>query len=62
MPISAKKIIDKINKTSVKKNFTVSLNPAVMEEFKATCRKQAVKFSPVIEELLKGFVASTKRK
>jgi hypothetical protein len=62
MAIDSKKIIERLNKTELKKNYTIALTPSLMESFKGECDRLKVKYSPVLEELIKEFLDSSKPK
>jgi hypothetical protein len=62
MAIDSKKIIERLNKSELKKNYTIALTPSLMEDFKGECDRLEVKYSPVIEELIKEFLESSKKK
>lgn len=62
MPIDAKRIVDKLTKGGSKKTYAISISEDLMEQFKTECEKQGVKYSPVIEELIKEFIDSSKKK
>jgi hypothetical protein len=62
MAIDSKKIVERLNKGELKKNYTLALTPSLMEEFKGECDRLKVKYSPVLEELIKEFLESSKKK
>jgi hypothetical protein len=62
MAIDSKRIVDKISKSEIKKNYSIALTPSLMEDFKGECDRLKVKYSPVIEELIKEFLESSKKK
>lgn len=61
MAIDAKRIMDKATKAS-RKTYTISIEEDLMEAFKATCEARGAKYSSVIEELIKEFLDSSKKK
>lgn len=61
MAIDAKKIMDKATKGS-RKNYTISLDESLMETFKEFCEAKNAKYSSVIEELIKEFLESSKKR
>lgn len=61
MAIDSRKMIERVTRSEVKKNYTIALTPSVMEDFKTECEKKSVKYSPIIEELIKEFLESSKK-
>ena len=61
MAIDAKKIMEKATKAT-RKNYTLSIDAQLMETFKTTCENQGAKYSSVIEELIKEFLESSRKK
>ncbi len=61
MTIDAKKIMDKALKGS-RKTYSVSIDESLMETFKEACEARGAKYSSVIEELIKEFLESSKKK
>lgn len=61
MAIDAKKIMEKATKAS-RKTYTISIDESLMDVFKETCEAQGAKYSSVIEELIKEFLESSKKK
>jgi hypothetical protein len=62
MAIDAKKITEKAAKAGARKVYGLSLDIGLMSEFQAECDKRNVKYSPVIEELIKEFLESAKKR
>lgn len=61
MAIDAKRIIDNALK-GARKTYSVSIDESLMEAFKVTCEARGAKYSSVIEELIKEFLDSSKKK
>jgi hypothetical protein len=62
MSIDAKTILERLSKAENKKKYTLTLTPSLMEAFQTECEKQGYGYSPVIEELIKEFLESSKKK
>ena len=62
MATDSRKIINRVAKAELKKRYTITLTPSLMESFQDECKKQGVSYSPVLEELIKEFLDSAKKK
>ena len=61
MAIDSKRIMEKALKGS-RKTYSLSIDESLMESFKDHCELQGAKYSSVIEELIKEFLDSSKKK
>ncbi len=60
--MNAKEIVQKLKnreKKDKKGNITFRLRTSVIEQFKATCKKQGVPLGLVIEELMQRFIEAS---
>ena len=62
MPVDSKIVINKAGKVGQRKTYSVSLDEEIMESFKDNCEKNAVKYSQVIEVLIREFMEDSKKK
>ena len=61
MAINGKKILEKATK-GARKTYTISIDAGLFEAFKQSCEDKGAKYSSVIEELIKDFLESFKKK
>lgn len=62
MALDPKKILDDARQGDNKVRFTITLTPAVIEEFKEFCNRESASYSSVIESLIKDFLKEAKKK
>lgn len=62
MPVDHKKILNSAKADDNKVRFTITLSPAVLDEFKGACDAEKASYSSVIESLIKDFLESFKKK
>lgn len=62
MPVDHKKILTSAKADDNKVRFTITLTPAVLDDFKGVCDSEKASYSSVIESLIKDFLESVKKK
>ena len=60
MIFDANQILEKLTRKGGYKPYAFQVSKSIFEKFKQTCKKDKIKYSPTLEEIIKSFLSYTK--